>query len=149
MTKNDRRSEIRDYTDLFVPMRTTLIRYTLSLGVASVIVFCSLFLLTRDRNESLKQRQVATPYLATISSLPCVLLSSSPNWFQNDYQPISDKERFREPLRLKQAATSFKGCGPQNLGVDEQLWSQFGKSGDKKALLTAIYHSLRYLQSDA
>jgi membrane-bound lytic murein transglycosylase A len=33
--------------------------------------------------------------------------------------------------------------------VDEQLWGSFGQSGDKEALLAAINHSVRYLQSDA
>ncbi len=147
MTENDRHLESRDYTDLLLPMRNTLVRYILSLGVAATIILLPLFV--RDRYDPLRPRLVATPYFEKTSSLPCLLLSSSPNWFQNDYQPMSDRERFRAPVRPKNAATSFKSCGVQNLGVDEQLWGQFGQPGDKKALLTAIYHSLRYLQSDA
>lgn len=130
-------------------MKRTLVCYTLSVGVGIWIILYTLLPPSRDKDGAFKQGRVATSYLNEISSLSCHVLASSPNWFQNDYQPMSDRERFREPVRPKQAATSFNSCSVKNLGVDEQLWGELGQSGDKQALLTAIYHSLRYLQSDA
>ena len=68
---------------------------------------------------------------------------------RHDQPLVDDRERFRNPLQPKMAAAAFKSCGLLNLGVDEQLWGKSGQFGDKQALVTSIYHSLRYLQSDA
>ena len=123
-------------------MNRTIVCYTLSLGVG---IWITLYSISKPSSN----KRIATSYLTEISTLPCLLLSSSPNSFQNDYKPMSDRERFRQPVRQKKAATSFTSCGLQNLGVDEQLWGEFGQSGDKQALLTSINHSLGYLQSNA
>lgn len=128
-------------------MKRTLVCYTLSLGVGIWIILYTLFPSSRDQDHAGQQGKVATSSLKEMSTLPCLLLTSSPNWFQNDYKPISDQERFREPVQPKKAAISFQNCSTQNLGVDEQLWGELGQSGDKQALLAAIDQSLRYLQS--
>ena len=128
-------------------MKRTLVCYTLSLGVGIWIILYTLFPSSRDQDHAGQQGKVATSSLKEMSTLPCLLLTSSPNWFQNDYKPISDQERFREPVQPKKAAISFQNCSTQNLGVDEQLWGELGQSGDKQGLLTAIDQSLRYLQS--
>ncbi|MEW6491076.1 MAG: murein transglycosylase A [Cyanobacteriota bacterium] len=130
-------------------MIRTLVCYSLSLGIGIWIVLSSLSQPLWDKDKALKAGVTATSNLEKLSTFPCLLLSSSPNWFQNDYKSMSDRDRFREPVRPKKAATSFKNCESQNLGVDEQLWGQFNQPGDKQALLAAIYQSLRYLQSDA
>lgn len=130
-------------------MKRTLVCYTLSLGVGIGIILYTLFPSSKDKDDAVSQGRVATPYLKEVSTLPCLLLSSSPNWFQNDYQPMSDQDRFRAPVRPKQAAISFSPCSTQNLGVDEQLWGELGQSGDKQALLAAMDQSLRYLQSSS
>jgi membrane-bound lytic murein transglycosylase A len=128
-------------------MKRTLVCFTISLGVGIWIILYTFFPPLRDKY---KQKPIATPYLKEFSTLPCLLLSSSPNPFTDKSRPTPDKTvQSREPLKLKGAATSFKSCGFQNLGVDEQLWSQLGLPGDKQALLAAIDHSLRYLQSEA
>jgi membrane-bound lytic murein transglycosylase A len=128
-------------------MKRTLVCYTLSLGVGIWIILYTLFPSSRDKDNAWQQGKVATSSLKEVSTLPCLLLTSSPNWFQNDYQPMSDQDRFRAPVRPKKAAISFPPCSAQNLGVDEQLWGELGQSGDKQALLAAIDQSLRYLQS--
>ncbi len=130
-------------------MIRTLVCYSLSLGIGIWIVLSSLSQPFRDKDKALQAGVTATSNLEKISSLPCLLLTASPNWFQNEYKPMSDRDRFREPVRPKQAATSFESCESQNLGVDEQLWGQFDQPGDKQALLAAIDQSLRYLQSGA
>ncbi len=38
-------------------------------------------------------------------------------------------------------------CRSESLGLDEQLWSQNGKPGDREALLKSIDYSLQYLQT--
>ncbi|HEY9674744.1 MAG TPA: murein transglycosylase A [Waterburya sp.] len=131
-------------------MKRTITCFTLSLGVGIWIAVSSLSQPSTDKDNALQQQLVTTPYLEKISTLSCLILSSSPNRLQDNDQPIADdRERFRNPLRPKMAAAAFKSCGLLNLGVDEQLWGKSGQFGDKQALLTSIYHSLRYLQSDA
>ncbi len=96
------------------------------------------------------QRQVAMGNLAEISTLPCLLLSASPNLFQDNYKPTpNSRELSGGPFLASRAAASFKSCQEKNLGVDEQILGHFGQPGDKQALLTAIDYSLRYLQTDA
>ncbi|MEA5579794.1 murein transglycosylase A [Nodularia harveyana UHCC-0300] len=50
-----------------------------------------------------------------------------------------------QPMNLGNNCTPSHGC----LGWDEQLWEQMGQSGDRQALLTAIDHSLSYLQKNS
>lgn len=49
------------------------------------------------------------------------------------------------PMNVGDNCTPRHGC----LGWDEQLWDQMGQSGDRQALLTAIDHSLSYLQRNS
>jgi membrane-bound lytic murein transglycosylase A len=130
-------------------MKRTIACYTLSLGVGIWIILYTLSPQSKSQEETLKQKPVATSYLKEFSTLPCHFLGTSPNWLQNDYKPMSDRERFSQPVRPKKDATSFQNCGLYNLGVDEQLWGESGQSGDKQALLTSLYQSMRYLSSDA
>ena len=131
-------------------MKRTLVCFSLSLGVGIWIILYTLSPPLTGKDNDLKQGRVAKPFLKEISTLPCLFLSSSPNPLQDNYKPTPDaRERFRMPLRPGRAAESFRSCSLQNLGVDEQLWDEFGQSGDRQALLTAIYQSLRYLQSEA
>ncbi len=128
-------------------MRKTLALITLSLGVP-LITFYGMRKSLGNANETGTQRQVATPYLEKLSNFPCVVFSSSPNPFQNDYKPTPDsRERFKNPLRPFSAVPSFKNCGSQNLGVDDQSLSDFDQPGNKQALLRSIDYSLRYLQT--
>jgi membrane-bound lytic murein transglycosylase A len=50
-----------------------------------------------------------------------------------------------KPLNLGNNCTPRWAC----LGWDEQLWGEGSKSGDRQALLTAIDHSLSYLQKNS
>lgn len=47
----------------------------------------------------------------------------------------------------KNQATSC--CQSDNLGLDEQIWGEKGKSGDWRSMLKSVDHSLRYIQSPA
>jgi membrane-bound lytic murein transglycosylase A len=125
-------------------MRKTLAFITLSLGVAMMIILYK-------RYQPLEiQRQVAIGNLAEISTLPCLLLSASPNLFQDNYKPTpKSRELSSGPFLPSRAAASYRSCQEKNLGVDEQILGHFGQPGDKQALLTAIDYSLRYLQTDA
>ena len=52
------------------------------------------------------------------------------------------------PLRpLAKDSLELRGIQLDELGFDDQIWGQLGQPGDKQALLTAIDHSLRYLQT--
>ncbi len=54
----------------------------------------------------------------------------------------------RVPMRLLYAQKQDVACCKSELlGVDEQIWSKSGKLGDRQALLAAIAHSMRYLQT--
>jgi membrane-bound lytic murein transglycosylase A len=131
-------------------MRKTLALITLSLGVAMMIILYGLFQPLGNRDDTGARRLVAKPDLEKIANLPCLVFSASPNPFQKEKEPApKGQERFRQPLRPILASASFKSCGSQNLGVDEQLWGELDEPGDRQALLTAIYHSLQYLQTDA
>lgn len=130
-------------------MIRTLVCYSLSLGIGIWILLSVLPQPLRNKDKALQAGVTATANLERLSNFPCLLLSSSPNWFQNEYKPMSDRDRFSQPVRPKQEATSFESCASQNLGVDQQLWGQFDQPGDKQALLASIDQSLRYLQSDA
>ena len=128
-------------------MKKTLALIIFSLGVP-LITFYGMQKPLRNANETETTRQVATPYLEKVSNFPCVVFSSSPNPFQNNYKPTSDdRERFRNPLRPISAVASFKGCGSQNLGLDDQSLSDFDQPGNKQALVRSIDYSLRYLQT--
>ncbi|MEA5514457.1 murein transglycosylase A [Nodularia sp. UHCC 0506] len=50
-----------------------------------------------------------------------------------------------KPLNLGNNCTPRHAC----IGWDEQLWDQIGKPGDRRALLTAIDHSLSYLSRNS
>jgi membrane-bound lytic murein transglycosylase A len=125
-------------------MRKTLAFITLSLGVAMMIILYK-------RYQPLEiQRQVAIGNLTEISTLPCLLLSASPNLFQDNYKPTPNSRELSSGRFLpSRAAASYRSCQEKNLGVDEQILGHFGQPGDKQALLTAIDYSLRYLQTDA
>ena len=47
----------------------------------------------------------------------------------------------------KNQATSC--CQSDDLGLDEQIWGENGKSGDWRSMLKSVDHSLRYIQSPA
>lgn len=131
-------------------MRKTLGLTTLSLVVAIWVIFQGLFQPLQAGNGKRTGNLVATPYIEQIFSFFCLVVSSSPNWFQNGDKPTSKGEApSQEPLRRVGMAASFRSCGSQNLGVDEHLWGELFQPGDKQSLLTAIDYSLRYLQTSA
>lgn len=137
------------FPDSSLFLKKTLPFAILSLWVAVGLTFYYVFVRPLDRKDTLKHNSVATVTLTQFSTLPCLLLSSSPNQFQDDLSKMpKGNERFKKPLVAK-SATSFKECGAQNLGLDEQLWQNFARPGDKMALLTSIARSLQYLQSPA
>lgn len=82
--------------------------------------------------------------LIDVSALPCRLLSTSSHPFQKSVSVGPELSKGRGKLFNANVGASFPGCGVQNLGVDDQLWSQFG---DRTALLQSIDNSLRYLQT--
>jgi membrane-bound lytic murein transglycosylase A len=131
-------------------MRKTLILISLSLVLGSWIFFYVTQPLGKGDSTS-KRRLVATPFLEKISFFPCLLLSKSPNPFQDKKELTPDEKKLStRPLFRIRAAASFRSCGSQNLGVDEQVWGNSSEPGDKRELLIAIEHSLRYLiSSDA
>ncbi|MBW4559171.1 MAG: murein transglycosylase A [Trichormus sp. ATA11-4-KO1] len=62
--------------------------------------------------------------------------------------PVPTNPELQPPLKPFPLGTN---CTPRHgcLGWDEQLWVQMGKPGDRQALLTAIDHSLSYLQRNS
>ncbi|MBE9052623.1 murein transglycosylase A [Nostocales cyanobacterium LEGE 11386] len=62
--------------------------------------------------------------------------------------PVPTNPELQPPLKPFPLGTN---CTPRHgcLGWDEQLWGQTGKPGDRQALLTAIDHSLSYLQRNS
>jgi membrane-bound lytic murein transglycosylase A len=91
---------------------------------------------------------VATPFLDKIATLPCLLLSKSPNPFQDKKELTLDEQNLStRPLFRVRTAASFRGCGSQNLGMDGLVWGNSSQPGDKRALLAAIEQSIRYLIS--
>ncbi|MFB8789397.1 MAG: MltA domain-containing protein [Potamolinea sp.] len=127
-------------------MKKTVALITISLfGTISIILYALLQAFWHGEDK-LTQGSTATSFVKEIS---CQILSSSPNPFQNNNKSASKMQTLSwEPLRQVGMGTSFKTCGSQNLGVDEQLFNQFNQPGDKEALLKAIAHSLRYLVSN-
>lgn len=90
--------------------------------------------------ESPTRSPQATPGIAQVkpvqtSPAPVPTPSSSPS-------PSSSPTFTLTPLRR----VSLQQL-PANLGLDQQLWRQGNRPGDKQRLLTALDHSLRYLQS--
>ncbi|MCA1991864.1 MAG: MltA domain-containing protein, partial [Coleofasciculus sp. S288] len=103
----------------------------------------------RNGDNTKTQRLVAQENLREIPALSCRVLSSSAHPFQKPAPIGPVLSRGRGKLFKANAGTSFKGCGLQNLGVDDQIWDRFDQPGDKAALLKSIDNSLRYLQSSA
>lgn len=52
-----------------------------------------------------------------------------------------------ETRKQNVAQSDWACCRSESLGLDEQLWSQNGKPGDREALLKSIDYSLQYLQT--
>ncbi|MBD0346030.1 MAG: murein transglycosylase A [Coleofasciculus sp. Co-bin14] len=132
------------------------IRKTLTLLSLSLVLGTWIFFYVNTpplgKGDSIsKRRLVATPFLSKFSTLPCLVLSKSPNPFQDKKELTpSEKTLSAKPLFRVRTAASFKSCGLQNLGVDELVWGNSSDSGDKQALLRAIEQSIRYLiSSDA
>ncbi|HEY9743356.1 MAG TPA: murein transglycosylase, partial [Coleofasciculaceae cyanobacterium] len=129
-------------------MRKTLILITLSLGVTAVIFLYSLKQPLRDGDKVEAWQQVTNLYLEKISTLACLLLTAPPNLPQDNSSPtLDDKRLSNEPLQKVPTPAPVRPCQPHNLGLDEQLWGDFGQPGDKEALLRSIDYSLRYLQT--
>jgi membrane-bound lytic murein transglycosylase A len=129
-------------------MRKTLALITLSLGGVISISLYGLFQPLGERDDTRTLEIVATSYLEEISTLPCLLLSSSPNLFQDEVLPTSNGKKLSRGLFFpSRAAASFRSCQSQNLGVDDLVWGDTSQPGDKEALLRAIDYSLRYLLS--
>ncbi len=90
-------------------MRKTLAVITLSLGVAMMIILYRRYQPLGNRDDTGIQRQVAIGNLAEISTLPCLLLSASPNLFQDNYKPTPDnRELSSGPFLPSRAAASFR-----------------------------------------
>lgn len=129
-------------------MRKTLILITLSLGVTAVIFLYSLKQPLRDGDKAQIWQQVTNLYLEKISTLACLLLTAPPNLPQDNSSPtLDDKRLSNEPLQKVSTPASVRHCQSYNLGLDEQIWGDFGQPGDKEALLRSIDYSLRYLQT--
>jgi len=129
--------------------RKTLVLITLSLGLAIWIILNGLKQPSRNGDKTLTRALVAQGNLAELSTVSCQLLSSSPNWFQENDKPTLQAQKLsKKPLFRVSTAISFRSCQSQNLGVDDQIWGDLGQFGDKEALLRAIDHSLRYLVSN-
>lgn len=76
----------------------------------------------------------AIPNSAFLPSDP----KANPNWLKI----------FPVPLLLSEGASHVNCFLIPRLGWDDLIWGKNGGSGDKKALLTVISHSLKYLQTD-
>ena len=54
------------------------------------------------------------------------------------------------PIQFFVAKNQVKTCcQSDDLGLDEQIWGENGKSGDWRSMLKSVDHSLRYIQSPA
>jgi membrane-bound lytic murein transglycosylase A len=106
-------------------MRKTLALVSLSLGIGLVNTIWS----------AAAQVVLPVPVPTNPGTQPPVKPTTPP------IQPSIPLKRF--PLGTN--CTPAHGC----LGWDEQLWGRVGQAGDRQALLSAIDHSLSYLQRNS
>ncbi|MGQ4647305.1 MltA domain-containing protein [Lyngbya aestuarii] len=128
-------------------MRKKLTFIPLSLGLATGIVLCTLKPSLADEEQVIVPESVTTGIGEKLSTLSCLFLNLAPSLFQAEQTIPQEKKPSQEPLQLLPEIASVKSCQSKNLGMDQQLWGEFGQLGDKQALLRAIDQSLRYLQT--